>query len=86
MTYSRKIEPFGHQSCFEVFKPFLSVLFFSFRNLAILERYTIVLVKLVSVQEAKAAIDDYIAKRKRDQSRSSFEKICDRVEKAPYQA
>jgi hypothetical protein len=51
-------------------------------DLAILERYTMVLVKLGLAQEAKAAIDDYIAKYKRDQSRSSFEKICARVEKA----
>lgn len=50
-------------------------------DMAILERYTMVLVKLGRAQEAKAVIDDYIAKYKRDQSRSSFEKICVRVEK-----
>jgi len=50
-------------------------------DLAILERYTMVLVKLGRAREAKAAIEDYIAKYKRDQSRSSFEKICARVEK-----
>jgi hypothetical protein len=51
-------------------------------DMAILERYTRVLVKLGRAQEARAAIDDYIAKYKQDQSRSSFEKICARVEKA----
>lgn len=48
--------------------------------MAILERHTVVLVKLGHALEAKAAID-YIAKYKRDRSRSSFEKICARVEK-----
>lgn len=51
-------------------------------DLAILERYTMVLVKLGRAPEAKVAIDGYIAKYKRDQSRSSFQKICARVEKA----
>ncbi|NML63476.1 hypothetical protein HHL21_20775 [Massilia sp. RP-1-19] len=51
-------------------------------DLAILERYTMVLVKLGRAPEAKAAIKDYIAKYKRDQSRSSFEKMYARVEKA----
>ena len=51
-------------------------------DMAILERYTMVLVKLGRAQEAMAAIDDYIAKYKRDKSRSTFEKICGRVEKA----
>ena len=51
-------------------------------DLAILERYTMVLVKLGRAEEAKAAIDDYSAKYQRDQRRSSFNKICARVEKA----
>jgi len=51
-------------------------------DMAILERYTMVLAKLGRAQEAKAAIDDYIVKYKQDQSRSSFEKICARVAKA----
>lgn len=50
-------------------------------DIAILERYTMVLVKLGRAQEAKAAIDEYITKYKRDRNRSSFEKICARVEK-----
>jgi hypothetical protein len=51
-------------------------------DMAILERYTMVLVRLGRAQEAKAAIEEYIARYKRDRSRSSFEKICVRVEKA----
>jgi hypothetical protein len=51
-------------------------------DLAILERYTMVLVKLGRAHEAKTAIDEYGAKYKRDQNRSSLEKIKTRVEKA----
>lgn len=51
-------------------------------DMAILERYTMVLVKLGREKEAKAAIEDYSAKYKRDQRRSSFDKICARVDKA----
>jgi hypothetical protein len=51
-------------------------------DMAIFERYTMVLVKLGRAKEAQAAIDAYIAKYKRDQDLSSFHKICARVEKA----
>jgi hypothetical protein len=51
-------------------------------DLAILERYTMVMVKLGRAYEAKTAIDEYVAKYKRDQNRSSLEKIKTRVEKA----
>lgn len=51
-------------------------------DITILERYTMVLLKLGQVKEAKAAIDDYSAKYKRDQNRSSFAKVRARVEKA----
>jgi hypothetical protein len=51
-------------------------------DITILERYTMVLLKLGQVREAKAAIDDYSSKYKRDLNRSSLEKVRARVEKA----
>jgi hypothetical protein len=51
-------------------------------DLAILDRYTMVLVKLGRAHEAKTALVEYGAKYKRDQNRSALEKIKTRVEKA----
>jgi len=51
-------------------------------DLAILQKYSMVLVKLGRAPEAKAAIYDYIAKYKRDQNRLSFQKMCGRIDKA----
>lgn len=49
-------------------------------DLKILERYTMVLVKLGREQEVKPIIDDYITKYKRDRNGSAFKKICARVD------
>lgn len=51
-------------------------------DMPILDRYTMMLVKLGRAQEAKAVIDEYIAKYQRDRNLLSFSKIRARVEKA----
>ncbi|MDM5181750.1 hypothetical protein PO883_31715 [Massilia sp. DJPM01] len=55
-------------------------------DLAILERYTMLLVKLERAHEAKIAIDDYLAKYKRDGNKASFEKVRARVDKALFKS